>query len=55
MNLEDLKVIKKFHDIILKNIPRLPHKEDTDFSIELVPGAALVSKDLYQMVVLELM
>jgi hypothetical protein len=34
---------------VFKEIPRLPPKRDIDFSINLMPGAALVSKTPYRM------
>ena len=35
--------------MFLDEIPRLPPKRDIDFTIELVPGAAPVSKTPYKM------
>ena len=36
-------------DVFPDEIPRLPPKRDTNFTIELVPGAAPVSKTSYRM------
>jgi hypothetical protein len=47
-NLEDHEVLKEFKDVF-KEVPRLPPKRDTDFSINLMPGAAPVSKVPYRM------
>jgi hypothetical protein len=47
-NIEDHAVLKEFEDVF-KEIPTLPSKRDIDFSINLMPGAAPVSKTLYRM------
>jgi hypothetical protein len=47
-NLEDHKVLKEFKNII-QEVPGLPPKRDIDFSINLMPGAAPVSKACYRM------
>jgi hypothetical protein len=47
-NIEDHAVLKYFEDVF-KEIPRFPPKRDIDFSINLMPGAAPVSKTPYQM------
>jgi hypothetical protein len=47
-NMEDHKVLKQFKDIF-QEVPGLPRKRDIDFSINLMPRAAPVSKDLYRM------
>jgi hypothetical protein len=47
-NMEDHSVLKYFEDVF-KEIPRLPPKRDIDFSINLMPGAAPVSKTPYRM------
>jgi hypothetical protein len=39
---------------VFKEVPRLPPKRDIDFSINLMPGAAPVSKTPYIMSTLEL-
>jgi hypothetical protein len=46
--IEDYAVLKEFEDVF-KEIPRLIHKRDIDFSINLMPGEAPVSKTLYNM------
>jgi hypothetical protein len=51
--LEDHSVLKYFDDM-LREISRLPPKRDIDFSINVMPGAAPVSKTPYQMSTLEL-
>jgi hypothetical protein len=47
-NLKDHVVLKDFEDVF-KEVPRLPPKRDSDFSINLMPGAAPVSKNPYRM------
>jgi hypothetical protein len=47
-NLEDHAVLEEFEDVF-KEVPRLPPKRDIYFSINLMPGAASVSKTPYIM------
>jgi hypothetical protein len=47
-NLEDYVVLEDF-EYVFKEVPRLPSKRDIDFSINLMPGAASVSKNPYIM------
>jgi hypothetical protein len=47
-NLENHKVLKEFKDVF-QEVPGLPPKRDIDFSINLMPGAAPVSKAPYRM------
>jgi hypothetical protein len=47
-NLEDHAVLENFEDVF-KEVPGLPPKRDIDFSINLMPGAAPVSKTPYRM------
>jgi hypothetical protein len=47
-NLEDHRVLKEFKDVF-QEVPGLPPKRDIDFSINLMPGAAPVSKAPYRM------
>ena len=46
---EDYHVLQEFRGVFLDEIPRIPPKRDIDFTIELVPGAAPVSKTPYRM------
>ena len=46
--LEDYQVLQEFRDVFPYEIPGLPRKRDINFTIELVPGAALVSKTPYK-------
>jgi hypothetical protein len=47
-NLEDYAVLEYFEDVF-KEVPGLPPRRDIDFSINLMPGAARVSKTPYRM------
>jgi hypothetical protein len=38
-----------YFEYVFQEVPRLPLKRDIDFSINLMPGAALVSKNPYRM------
>jgi hypothetical protein len=46
--IEDHAVLKEFKDVF-QEVPRLPPKRDIDFSVNLMPGAAPVSKAPYRM------
>lgn len=52
--LDNIPVIQEFVDVFPEEIPELPPKRDTKFIIELIPGAALVSRVPYKMSVPEL-
>jgi hypothetical protein len=52
-NLEDYAVLENFEDVF-KEVPGLPPKRDIDFSINIMLGAAPVSKTPYIMSTLEL-
>ena len=47
--LDDYQVLQEFKDVFPDEIPGLPPKRDIDFTIELVPGAAPVSRTPYRM------
>jgi hypothetical protein len=51
-NLEDHAVLEDFEDVF-KEVPKLPPKRDIDFFINLMPGAAPISKTPYRMSTLE--
>ena len=53
--LDDYQVLQEFKDVFPNEIPGLPPKRDIDFTIELVPGAALVSKTPYRMSTTEML
>ena len=44
--LEDFHVLQGFRDVFIYEVPGLPPKRDIDFTIELVPGVAPVSKNM---------
>ena len=46
---EDYQVLQEFKDVFPDEIPGLPPKRDIDFSIDLVPEIAPVSKEPYRM------
>jgi hypothetical protein len=46
-------VLQEFEDVF-QEIPGLPPRREIDFSIDLVPGAAPVSKTPYRMSIIEL-
>ena len=54
-SLEDFHVLQEFRDVFLDEIPGLHPKRDIDFTIELVPRAAPMSKTPYMMSTLELL
>ena len=47
--------MQELRDVFPDKIPGLPPKRDIDFTIDLVPGAALVSKTPYMMSTPELL
>ena len=53
--LEDYQVLQEFKDVFPDEIPGLPPKWDIDFTIELVPRAAPVSKEPYRMSTMEML
>jgi hypothetical protein len=52
--LEDFFVLCEFRDMFVDEIPELPSRREIDFSIELLPGSAPISKEPYQMSLPEL-
>ena len=53
--LEDFHVLQEFRDVFPDEILELHPNRDIDFTIELVPGVALVSKTPYRMSTLEML
>ena len=47
--LEDFHVLQEFRDVFPDEITGLPPKRDIEFTIELVPGVATMSKTHYMM------
>eukprot|EP00253_Pinus_taeda_P015852 PITA_15852 len=52
--LGNILVVQEFADVFPEEVPGLPPKRDVDFTIELIPGAATVSRAQYRMSVPEL-
>ena len=52
--MEQVSVIKEFNDVFLEELDSLPPKRDIEFVIELVSGAAPISKSPYRMAPMEL-
>lgn len=52
--LDNIPVIQEFADVFPEEILGLPPKRDIDFTIELIPGATLVSRAPYRMSMPEL-
>eukprot|EP00253_Pinus_taeda_P018429 PITA_18429 len=52
--LDNIPVVQEFADVFPEEVPGLPPKRDIDFTIELTPGAASVSRAPYRMSVPEL-
>ena len=48
-------MLQEFRDVFPNEIPGLAPKRDIDFTIELVPGAAPVSKEPYRMSIPEML
>jgi hypothetical protein len=46
-NLEDFVVLHDFRDVFVDEIPELPPRREIDFSIDLLPGSAPISKAPY--------
>eukprot|EP00253_Pinus_taeda_P026214 PITA_26214 len=51
---KDIPIVQEFADVFPEEIPGLPPRRDLDFTIELIPGAAPVSREPYRMSVPEL-
>jgi hypothetical protein len=52
--LEDIKVVSEFPDVFPEDLPGMPPGRDIEFSIELIPGTAPISKRPYRMDVKDL-
>jgi hypothetical protein len=52
--LEDIRVVSEFPDVFPENLPGMPPDRDIEFSIELIPGTAPLSKRPYRMDVKDL-
>jgi hypothetical protein len=52
--LEDIKVVNEYPDVFPDDLPGMPPHRDIEFSIELLPGTAPISKRPYRMDVKDL-
>jgi hypothetical protein len=52
--LEDIRVVNEFPDLFPEDLPGMPPDRDIEFSIELIPGTAPISKRPYRMDVKDL-
>jgi hypothetical protein len=52
--LEDIRVVQKYLDVFLEELPGVPPDCDIEFLIELLPGTPPISKRPYRMPVNEL-
>jgi hypothetical protein len=52
--LEDIKVVNEYPDVFPDDLPGMPSDRDNEFSIELLPGTAPISKRSYRMDVKDL-
>jgi hypothetical protein len=52
--LEDIRVVSEFPDVFPEDLPGMPPDRDIEFSIELIPGTAPISKRTYRMDVKDL-
>jgi hypothetical protein len=52
--LEDINVVSEFPDVFPEDLPGMPPDRDIEFSIELIPGTAPISKRPYRMDVRDL-
>jgi hypothetical protein len=47
--LEDFAILHVFRDVFVEEIQELPPRREIDFSIDLLPGSASISKEPYRM------
>lgn len=52
--IEDISIMRDFKEVFSKALPGLPLERQLDFTIDLKPGAAPVSKAPYRMIPKEL-
>nr|GFC51085.1 putative reverse transcriptase domain-containing protein [Tanacetum cinerariifolium] len=48
--LENIPVVREFHDVFPEELPGLPPVRQVEFQIELIPGAAPVARAPYRLV-----
>ena len=54
LSLSDVKIVREFQDVFPEDLLSLPPDQEIEFSIELVPGTAPISKTPYRMAPVEL-
>jgi hypothetical protein len=54
LEIEDIPIVREFPDIFPEDLPGLPPDREVEFSIDLVPGTAPISKAPYRMALAEL-
>ncbi|XP_057250619.1 uncharacterized protein LOC130591352 [Beta vulgaris subsp. vulgaris] len=54
VSLSDIPIVKEYPDVFPEDIPGMPPQREIDFSIDLIPGAAPISKAPYRMAPAEL-
>nr|GEY49662.1 hypothetical protein [Tanacetum cinerariifolium] len=47
--LEDVPIVREFLKVFPENLPRLPHAQQVEFQIDLVPGATSVARAMYRL------
>jgi hypothetical protein len=47
--MEDIRVVNEFPDVFPENLPGMPPDRGIEFSIQLIPGIAPISKRPYRM------
>jgi hypothetical protein len=52
--MEEIPVVQEFIDVFPEDFPRLPPDREIEFCIDLILGAALISKAPYRMALAEL-
>ena len=53
-DIKEVEVVKEFEDVFPKDLPGIPPDREIEFAIELIPGAAPVSKAPYRLAPMEL-
>jgi hypothetical protein len=53
-SIEDIRVVCKYSDVFLDDLPGMPPKGDIEFIIDLLPGTGSIAKWPYRMSVSEL-
>ena len=54
LKLEDIPIVKDYPDVFPEDLPSLPPKREVEFTIDLAPGTAPISKAPYRMAPMEL-